>query len=162
MDRQLTVELNDRELDQVRAAARERHIDPEHMTAKQLVQVLGPTASATVTIVQAKAAMVATLIAEFGQGSGANGKMLRGVGRRRQGVSTLSVRDLKKVAKIVADQAFVIKLAPHQRQYQELTAAAAREKRLQAAMSVNGMWKDKEDKPQDGLEYQREVRAEWL
>lgn len=36
-----------------------------------------------------------------------------------------------------------------------------RAKRLEAAMSVNGMWKGQSDKPQDGLEYQREVRAEW-
>lgn len=34
-----------------------------------------------------------------------------------------------------------------------------KEMRLDAAMSVNGMWKD--SNPQDGVEYQREIRGEW-
>jgi len=42
-----------------------------------------------------------------------------------------------------------------------VAADQARAKRLEAAMSVNGIWRGQSDKPQDGLEYQREVRAEW-
>lgn len=42
-----------------------------------------------------------------------------------------------------------------------VAADQARAKRLEAAMSVNGMWRGQSDKPQDGLECQREVRAEW-
>ena len=160
MNRHVTVELNDRELGQVEAAAREKHLDPEHMTAKQLVEILGETTSAAAAIVQATGAMVATLVAEFGQGPGAKGRIIRGAGwRKGQTVSVLSARDIKRVARIVADQAFVIKLASPKSE--PVTGGAAREKRLKAAMSVHGMWRGKEDKPQDGLEYQREVRAEW-
>ncbi len=38
---------------------------------------------------------------------------------------------------------------------------AERAKRLAAVMSMHGIWKDDPTKPQDGAEYQREVRAEW-
>lgn len=40
-------------------------------------------------------------------------------------------------------------------------ADAAHAKRLAAIMSVHGMWRGDPDKPQDGVAYQREVRAEW-
>ena len=36
----------------------------------------------------------------------------------------------------------------------------ARAKRLAAAMTMHGIWRGNPDKPQDGVEYQREVRAE--
>lgn len=42
-----------------------------------------------------------------------------------------------------------------------LAGGAARAQRLAAVMSMHGIWKDDPTKPQDGAEYQREVRAEW-
>jgi hypothetical protein len=39
--------------------------------------------------------------------------------------------------------------------------SAARAKRLAAIMSVHGIWKDDPTKPKDGVDYQREMRAEW-
>jgi hypothetical protein len=36
----------------------------------------------------------------------------------------------------------------------------AHAKRLAAAMTMHGIWRGKADKPQDGVAYQREVRAE--
>ena len=38
---------------------------------------------------------------------------------------------------------------------------AKRAQRLAAVMVMHGIWKDDPSKPQDGVAYQREVRAEW-
>lgn len=43
----------------------------------------------------------------------------------------------------------------------DASANARRAKRLAAVMAMHGIWKDDPTKPQDGVEYQREVRAEW-
>ncbi|ELX09442.1 hypothetical protein Jab_2c15080 [Janthinobacterium sp. HH01] len=43
----------------------------------------------------------------------------------------------------------------------ENDVAADQAKRLAAVMRMHGIWKDDPTKPQDGAEYQREVRAEW-
>ncbi|PIL46356.1 hypothetical protein CR105_04590 [Massilia eurypsychrophila] len=41
------------------------------------------------------------------------------------------------------------------------TKMPARARRLEALMPMQGIWKGDPDKPQDGVAYQREVRAEW-
>jgi hypothetical protein len=41
------------------------------------------------------------------------------------------------------------------------TKLEARARRLEALMPMQGIWKGAPDKPQDGVAYQREVRAEW-
>jgi hypothetical protein len=38
---------------------------------------------------------------------------------------------------------------------------AAHKRRTAALKSVFGIWKDRKDAPQDGLDYQQEMRAEW-
>jgi hypothetical protein len=37
----------------------------------------------------------------------------------------------------------------------------ARQRRIDALKRVAGMWANRKDIPADGLEYQRELRAEW-
>lgn len=101
MSQHVTVELNEREMEQVKAAARAQRLDPGHMTVVQLDQALG---------------------------------------------------------KVVADAESA---PPLETIKPQLTEQQARAKRMEAVMSVHGMWKDKPDMPQDSLEYQREVRAEW-
>jgi len=110
MSQHVTVELNEREMEQVKAAVRAQRLDPQHMTAVQLVQALGKVAA------DANAALA---IAEAASAP------------------------------------------PLETTKPPLTAEQARAKRIEAVMSVHGMWKDKPDMPQDALEYQREVRAEW-
>lgn len=39
--------------------------------------------------------------------------------------------------------------------------AVARARRMEALMSMQGIWKGDVNKPQDGVAYQQEVRAEW-
>jgi hypothetical protein len=41
------------------------------------------------------------------------------------------------------------------------TKLEARARRLAALMPMQGIWKGDPDKPQDGVAYQREIRAEW-
>lgn len=41
------------------------------------------------------------------------------------------------------------------------TDAADRARRLQLLQRTAGIWKDRADVPKDGLDYQREERAEW-
>lgn len=43
----------------------------------------------------------------------------------------------------------------------DASAEVKRAKRLAAVMAMHGIWKDDPTKPQDGVDYQREVRAEW-
>jgi hypothetical protein len=112
MAHRLTVELDEREMRKVQAAAHARGLDPQHMTAKQLVLALGATDSTAVPL-QA------------------------GAGQRAE--------------------------APvaHAATAADTPADALRAKRLAAVMGMHGIWKDDPTKPQDGVEYQREVRAEW-
>lgn len=41
------------------------------------------------------------------------------------------------------------------------TVEERRARRMAALRNVAGMWADRKDIPADGLEYQREMRAEW-
>ncbi len=41
------------------------------------------------------------------------------------------------------------------------TVEERRERRMAALRKVSGMWANRKDIPADGLEYQREMRAEW-
>lgn len=41
------------------------------------------------------------------------------------------------------------------------TVEERRARRMAALRKVAGMWADRKDIPADGLEYQREIRAEW-
>jgi hypothetical protein len=41
------------------------------------------------------------------------------------------------------------------------TKLEARARRLKVLMPMQGIWKGDPDEPQDGVAYQREVRAEW-
>lgn len=107
MSQALTVELTEREMSQVQAAAQAKDLDPKNMTVQQLVELLGAVNDAITT---------------------------------------------------ASDQELLVRLETPKPQ---LTTDEVRAKRLAVAMSVNGIWKGQADKPQDGLEYQREVRAEW-
>jgi hypothetical protein len=60
----------------------------------------------------------------------------------------------------VTDQALIEKVQRARNSVDTIREAEQRRAaRLEAAMSVNGMWKGKADKPQDGLAYQLEARA---
>ena len=37
----------------------------------------------------------------------------------------------------------------------------ARQRRLAALQAAQGLWKDRTDVPNDGVEYQEQLRAEW-
>jgi hypothetical protein len=42
------------------------------------------------------------------------------------------------------------------------TPQEARRRRLRAALAAaEGLWKDRQDVPKDGVEYQEQLRAEW-
>lgn len=111
MAHRLTVELDEREMRKVRAAARARGIDPRRMTAKQLVLALGATDGASVVANTGAAPAKAPL--------------------------------------------------PGAPRPVDESAETQRTKRLAAVMGMHGIWKDDPTKPQDGVAYQREVRAEW-
>lgn len=99
--RQLIIEFDEDEAEQLEAAARACGIDPARMTKAQLLQLLSNESSrepATVKTGQADA---------------------------------------------------------------QETPAEARARRYKALLPMQGIWKGDPDKPQDGVAYQREVRAEW-
>lgn len=209
MTQQLTVELSEREMWQVQAAAQAKHLDPKHMTAQQLVEVLGEVEGAALASQAALASEVAMLgvssnLLNAGVRAGGgrvfsgatarnvriaktdglvgivagvvNAAMASALAGLNTGVKTYSqrrmsvaktrsrvakkqsIREIMRVAQFVANQPVVVQLTEAKPQ---LTAEQRRAARLEAAMSVNGMWKGKADKPQDGLAYQLEARAEW-
>lgn len=131
--RQLTVELEEEEMAQLEASARAQRIDPARMTKAQLLKVLGA------------------------------GKPMKWRGRRRSRVLlkgakivlTLRAENARNshVVQLSAPDANPVALEEHQQR--------ARAKRLEALMSMQGIWKGATEKPQDGVAYQREVRAEW-
>lgn len=138
---QLTVELDDREMERLQAAARARRIDPNRMTRLQLLQVL-------------------IAPAELVQKKSWRGSALARHRAAKPSSGTISFKIMKHAVKLMAERRQTIvkvpvgneKLAP---------VDAARAKRLAAIMSVHGMWKGDPDKPRDAVEYQREMRAEW-
>jgi uridylate kinase len=136
---QLIVELGNKEMAQLRAAAIARRIDPGHMTSQQLIEVLN-AADAT-----AKKKLWRVSV----RARRNTNKSLSAVTSLRNMRNTLKLRSEREqsVASVASD-------AP-------ALADAARAQRLAAIMSVNGMWKDDPDKPRDAVEYQREIRAEW-
>ncbi|WGG51200.1 hypothetical protein [Rugamonas sp. DEMB1] len=134
----LTVELEERELARLRSAARARQIDPSHMTTMQLVQVL------TDAQPKKKTSWLAGAAARMRPHNTALYQAIpAGVGKHPVEILEQQHRTAVAVSGIAA--------AP----------AAARAQRLAAVMSMHGIWKDDPTKPQDGAEYQREVRAEW-
>lgn len=130
--RQLTVQLDDKEMAQLELAARARHMDPVRMTKMQLLRLL----------------------------SVQKPKWRTGLRLRRQQAMTqlLETTDLKRS---LSPQKLRPGPQPATPNGNLSPADAARAKRLAAIMSVHGMWKDDPDKPQDAVGYQREARSEW-
>jgi hypothetical protein len=133
----LTVELEEHELARLRSAARARQIDPSHMTTMQLVQVLTDAQPKKRTSWLAGAAARARR-----HNTAPNQAVPAGV--VKHAVEILEQHQTAVAATSTA-----------------AASAAARAQRLAAVMSMHGIWKDDPTKPQDGVEYQREVRAEW-
>jgi|GEM_PF-1938475 len=171
MTHQLKVELSEQEMGKVQAAARLRKVDPMHLTVGQLVEAL-TTSGLKTAIMATTDATVGLVVSE--RPSLSLGVVRRALprvhklsmSRRLKAKQELSDRDVERVAQKVLDQAVTISTLASAAMITDkvekvLSAEDVRAKRLAAAMSVNGMWKGKEDKPQDGLAYQREVRAEW-
>jgi hypothetical protein len=52
------------------------------------------------------------------------------------------------------------KALPADRQPRQETVAEGRQRRLNAVRKVAGLWKDRQDIPTDGLEYERLMRNE--
>jgi len=188
MTHQLTVELSEQEMGKVQAAARARKIDPAHLTVGQLVEALTITCDPSslqdsleihARTAGLRAAIKTTIDATAGLVAGERPPLPLGVvrralprvhklsmSRRLKAKQELSDRDVERVAQKVLDQAVMVSVLASaaviaDKVEKVLSAEDARAKRLAAAMSVNGMWKGMEDKPQDGLAYEREVRAEW-
>lgn len=187
MTHRLTVELSEQEMGKVQAVARSRKVDPTHLTVGQLVEALTITPDPSglqgleihARTTGLMAAIKATTDATVGLVVGKRPSLSQGVvrralprvhklsmSRRLKAKQELSDRDVERVAQKVLDQAVIISTLASaavitDKVEEVLSTEDVRAKRLAAAMSVNGMWKDKEDKPQDGLAYQREVRAEW-
>ena len=59
------------------------------------------------------------------------------------------------------DENVVLNGAPSNPHTDEDTIEARRARRMAALRKTAGMWADRKDIPADGLEYQREMRAEW-
>ncbi|MYM95667.1 hypothetical protein [Duganella vulcania] len=150
---QLTVELDDREIARVRAAARARQVDSNHLTSIQLLQMLAVvypkkakakglwlSGASRMTRMKGAKNIDALLVAYAAQCSV---EMLE---RQRQ-AALAKMTEAVKASGVAADTAAI--------------SAAARAKRLAAVMSVHGMWKNDPDKPRDAVAYQREARAEW-
>lgn len=131
--RQLPVELEEEEMAQLEASARAQRIDPARMTKAQLLKVLGA------------------------------GKQMKCRGLRRNRVAlkgarivfTLRSRDARNSQIVQLNGPDAKPVAPEEHQQR------ARAKRLEALVRMQGIWKGDPDKPQDGVAYQREVRAEW-
>lgn len=134
----LTVELEERELARLRSAARARQIDPSHMTTMQLVQVLTDAQPKKKTSWLAGGAARARR-----HNTALNQAVPAGVVKHAVEILEQQHRTAVAVTSVAA------------------ASAAARAQRLAAVMSMHGIWKDDPTKPQDGAEYQREVRAEW-
>jgi len=151
---QLTVELDDREIARVRAAARARQVDPNHLTSAQLLQVL--------TAAYPKKAKVKGLWL-----SGSAARMTRMKGAK--GIDALLVAYAAQCAAEMLERQHQAALAKMTETVKETGGAAdtaaisvaARAERLAAVMSVHGMWKNDPDKPRDAVAYQRGARAEW-
>ena len=167
----LIVKLEDRELRRLRAAARARHINPAHLTKAELCHLLalqgnqkypGRLAGGAVRalslrglggvhqIVQAFATAAASKAPMDSQLQ--NGVFVGREARLRAGLKRAKHRGTGVEVPIPEDTVAANDAA---------AAQAERAKRLAAVMSMHGIWKDDPTKPQDGAEYQREVRAEW-
>ncbi len=127
----VTVESSDQEMLMLKALALACGIDPTHKTKNQLIKVL----------------MTPKSKRRMGSISRRQKAMFEAIEKRVLARSIRhEVRKDKPALKKSTDS---------------LPAEAAREKRLAAIMSINGLWKGDPDKPQDGVAYQREARAEW-
>ncbi|GJI96000.1 hypothetical protein RugamoR57_27180 [Duganella caerulea] len=151
---QLTVELDDREIARVRAAARARQVDSNHLTSVELLQAL---AAAYPKKAKAKGVWLS--------GSAARMTRMRGT----KGIDALLLAYAAQCATEMLERQHQAALAKMAEAVKETgvaadtaaISAAARAKRLAAVMSVHGMWKHDPDKPRDAVAYQREARAEW-
>lgn len=135
--RQMTIELDDEEMAQLEVAARMRSIDPERMSKSQLLKLL-------------------TL--------GKKPKWRAGLSARRHQLA-LKAAWTAPSPKSLATNGIQPSVADVDDSTRDLSQSkeehAARAKRLALLMTMHGIWKNDPDKPQDGLAYQQEVRAEW-
>ena len=138
--RQLTVEMEEEEMAQLEATVRARRIDPAHMTKAQLLKLLG---------------------------AGKKTKWRGGLGVRRAGVALKGAKIVFTLRPNSTRENHVLPLRRPDRnpamseEDQLLPTPEARARRLKALMTMQGIWKGDPDKPQDGVAYQQEVRAEW-
>ncbi|WP_296002064.1 hypothetical protein [Rugamonas sp.] len=151
---QLTVELDDHEMARVRAAVRARQIDPNHWTSNQLLQVLTTkpprkVKTRPVWIRGAAARMMRMKGCKLLIIGHAGNRAVEVSPRRHQTVVHAEPTAAAKIAVAVANANIV-----------PINSAAAHAQRLAAIMGMHGIWKDDPTKPQDGVEYQREVRGE--
>lgn len=137
---QLTLELDEKEMLLLRLAARARRIDPGRMTRLQLLQVL-------TTPAQPPAKM--KLGRSGGRSKALNKAIQAGVVKR-----TVIRLALQRQAVVAAAAAAAINEEAAQ-------TDPTRAKRFAAIMSVHGIWQADPGKPRDGVDYQREMRAEW-
>jgi hypothetical protein len=145
---QLTVEMDDEELAQLEAAARVRRIDPARMTKAQLLKLLAVDIQTKwrprLSVRRARMALKATQRA-----------------KRAKKSAILTLRPNKTHETELVQPSRTGGDAGPLLEPQQGTLAAGRARRLEALMSMQGIWRGDPDKPQDGVAYQREVRAEW-
>jgi hypothetical protein len=136
--------MDDDELRQLRATASARNIDPAHLTKSELLHLLA---------LQDKQKSKGRL-------GGAAAKERSN--RRHGGIEQLTRAVAgPKLAKQRSKDVAIADTADTDSANDAALEQAERAKRLAAVMSMHGIWKDDPTKPQDGAEYQREVRAEW-
>lgn len=130
--RQLTVELEEEDMAQLEARARAQRIDPARMTKAQLLKVLGA------------------------------GKQMKWRGLRRNRVVLKGAKIVFTLRSDNAGNSHIVQLNGLDANPAALEEhrQLARARRLEALMSMQGIWKGDPDKPQDGVAYQQEVRAE--
>lgn len=133
--RQITIEFDDEEMAQLEAAARARHINPERMSKAQLLKLL-------------------TL--------GKKPKWRAGLSARRNQLALRAAQGMPSSAAIAASALSGNGTSKRARDsVGDASAEAMRAKRMELLALTAGSWKGDPDKPQDGLAYQLEMRAEW-
>lgn len=169
---QLTLEMEDLDLQQLRAIARARQINPSRKTKAQLIHLLalqsdpkkyparisGGAARAMSIRAQGGIGQIIQVVAALAASQALANTQTHNVvaigryARLRAGMLRAKQRGLGVAIPVQVRTAAIGDVATEQ---------AERAKRLAAVMSMHGIWKDDPTKPQDGAEYQREVRAEW-